>query len=211
MPGGRFVQARGMAGELVLYDNPTSSNARKVRCLLGELGLTARRVDVPLEGDRPAWYRDVHPFATVPTLVDGDLTLIESNTMLRYLADREGRDDLYPREPAARARVDQLLDVLSLAIRPALWEVELRTYYATDPVPPAELDEAVGALHAVLEGWERLIESDGYLTGTFSIADIAATARMWLIPRLPVDRDRVPKTSRMLDTVGARPAFRAAL
>lgn len=198
-------------GDLMLYDNRRSSNARKVRFLLGELGLKARLVDVPLDGERPEWYRDVHPFATVPTLVDGDLVLVESNTILRYLADREGRDDLYPREPAARARVDQLLDVLSLAIRPALWEVELRTYYAEGPVSQAEVTAAVRELESVLGGWERLIDADGYLTGAFSIADIAATARMWLLPKLPIDLDGAPYTRRMLDVVGARPALQAAL
>ena len=200
-----------MADDLVLYDNRGSSNARKVRFLLGELGLEARLVDVPLDAERPEWYHDVHPFATVPTLVDDDLVLVESNTMLRYLADREGRDDLYPRDPAARARVDQLLDVLSLAIRPALWEVELRSYYAQGPVPQAEITEAVRGLESVLAGWEQLIGADGYVTGAFSIADIAATARMWLLPKLPIDLGGAPNTQRMLDVVGARPAFQAAL
>jgi glutathione S-transferase len=200
-----------MGDDLVLYDNRGSSNARKVRFLLGELGLDARLVDVPLDEERPEWYRDVHPFATVPTLVDGDLVLVESNTILRYLADREGRGDLYPRDPAARARVDQLLDVLSLAIRPALWELELRTYYAAGPVPEAELTDAVRGLESVLAGWERLIEADGYVTGAFSIADIAATARMWLLPTLPIDLGGAPNTRRMLDVVGARPALLAAL
>lgn len=204
-------QAQRMTQDLILYDNRESSNARKVRFMLGEIGIEARLVDVPLEGERPDWYRDIHPFATVPTLVDGDLVLVESNTMLRYLADREGRDDLYPRDPAARARVDQLLDVLSLAIRPALWEVELRSYYAAGPVPQAELAEAVLGLASVLAGWERLIKADGYATGAFSIADIAATARMWLLPTLPIDLAGAPKTQKLLEVVGARPALQAAL
>ncbi len=199
-----------MPSSLVLYDNRASSNALKVRFMLNELGLEAELVDVPLSGERPQWYRKIHPFATVPCLIDGDLCLVESNTILRYLADREGRDDLYPRDPAARARVDQLLDVLSLAIRPALWEVELRTYYATAPVAAAEVAEAVRDLDAALAGWEGLIEPGGYATGAFSIADIAAVARMWLVPELPVDLSGVPKTRSMLQVVGTRPALLTA-
>ena len=195
----------------VLYNNRGSSNALKVRFLLNELGITADLVDVPISGERPSWYRRIHPFASVPCLVDGDLRIVESNTILRYLADREGRDDLYPQAPAGRARVDQLLDVLSLAIRPVLWEVELRTYYATDAVPRDDVDVAVRHLQDALAAWEELIEPHGYLTGAFSIADIAAAARMWLMPKLPVDLARAPKTQRMLEVVGARPALRAAL
>jgi glutathione S-transferase len=200
-----------MADELTLYDNRGSSNARKVRFLLAELDLPVRLIEIPLDGPRPDWYHAIHPFGTVPTLVDGDLVLVESNTMLRYLADRQGRDDLYPRQAGARARVDQLLDVLSLAIRPALWEVELRTYYASASVPEDELASAVGDLETVLAGWERLIEGEGYVTGAFSIADIAATARLWLLPKLPVAPAVAPKSFRMLDVVGGRAAFQSAL
>ena len=50
--------------------------------------------------------------------------LSESNAILRYLANREGRHDLYPADPAARARVDMMLDRFSLTLRPALFQVE---------------------------------------------------------------------------------------
>lgn len=202
-----------MGDGLVLYDNLGSSNARKVRFLLGELGLQAESIEVPIVDPRPDWYRDIHPFETVPCLIDGDVVLIESNTILRYLADREGRADLYPRESAARARVDQLLDVLSLSLRPRLWEVELRTYYAADPdeIPEAELAEARDHLDDVLARWERLIDAGGYVAGRFSIADVAATARLWLLPQVGMDLGRYPGTAAMLATVGARPAFQAAL
>lgn len=200
-----------MAATLVLYDNPGSSNALKVRFLLNELGLTADLIKVPLDDERPDWYREVHPFGTVPCLVDGDLRLVESNTMLRYLAGREGRDDLYPRELRARARVDELLDALSLSVRPALWELELRSYYATSPYPPHEVAAAREGLSRTLRGWEELIEPGGSATGSFSIADIAATARLWLLPKLPIDITPFAKTRQMLDTVSARPAYQAAL
>jgi glutathione S-transferase len=202
---------------LVLYDNPDSSNARKARVMLGELALAYRSVLVPLTGDRPEWYRAIHPYATVPALVDGDLVIVESNTILRYLADREGRDDLYPTAPAARARVDQLLDLLSLTLRPALWELELCTHYADNrhysPVPPSPDDVAAArvGLEEALGGWERLIADGGYVTGTFCIADIAAAARMYLLPTLPFDLSWFPKTRQMLETVSARPAFCAAI
>ena len=88
---------------IVLYDNPASSNAMKVRFLLAELGLEYERKHVPLAHPRPDWYRAIYPFGTVPFFEDGDLRLGESNAILRYLANREGRTDLYPTEPAARA------------------------------------------------------------------------------------------------------------
>ena len=76
---------------IVLYDNLASSNAMKVRFLLAELGLPYERRHVPLAHPRPDWYRARYPFGTVPFFEDGDLELGESNAILRYLANREGR------------------------------------------------------------------------------------------------------------------------
>lgn len=194
----------------VLYDNPGSSNGLKVRFLLAELGREVRRVVVPLGPDRPAWYRDVHPFATVPCLVDGDLVLVESNTILRYLADRAGRADLYPRDPAERARVDQLLDALSLQVRPALWEAELLTIYGDGGLDAARSTGVLDDLADVLGAWDRLLATAGYATGRFSIADCAIAARLTNLTRMPIDLARFPATWRLLETVCARPAFLAA-
>ena len=113
-----------MDPDLTLYDNPDSTNALKVRILLAELAQEARSIAVPLEGERRAEYLDLHPFGLIPTLVDGDLVVTESNTALRYLAERAGRWDLRGSDPRERARVDVVLDSLSLEVRPHLWAVE---------------------------------------------------------------------------------------
>jgi len=189
---------------LKLYDNAESTNALKVRFLLAELGLAYEKVEVPLD-PKPAWYADVHPFNLVPTLVDGDLVLTESNTALRYLASREGRDDLYPADPARRARIDQLLDSLSLEVRPALWAAEEPVLYGT-PEP----DDWRTPLAEALAGYERLVADDGYAAGAFSIADCAIAGRMWHLPELPLDLGAYPRIERCLSLAMARPAFAAA-
>ena len=51
-----------------------------------------------------AAYLKLNPNGKVPTLVDGDTVIWESNTILRYLADKHKKDALYPADPAARTR-----------------------------------------------------------------------------------------------------------
>jgi glutathione S-transferase len=190
---------------LTLYDNADSTNALKVRFGLAELGLAYQRITVPLD-TKPAWYRDIHPFGLVPTLVDGDVIVTESNTALRYLADREGRDDLYPRAAAARAHIDGLLDSLSLEVRPALWAAEEVVIYGT-----SRDGDWRPALYAALSAYDRLIARAAEALGPFSIADCAIAGRMQHLDRLPIDRGAYPHLIGRLDAARVRPAYSAAL
>ena len=191
---------------LTLYDHPGSSNALKVRFLLAELGLAAELVHVQLDGARPASYLALHPFGTIPCLVDGDLVVTESNAMLRYLARREGRDDLYPADPRLGARIDMLLDALSLQLRPLLWAVEECVVYGVRPLEPAVLAE----LEAGLAAWERLLAANDELAARFTIADIGIAGRLSQISALPVGTATIPRTLALLERAMARPAFAAA-
>jgi glutathione S-transferase len=203
---------------IVLYDNPASSNAMKVRFLLAELGLPYERRHVPLAQPRPDWYRDRYPFGTVPFFEEGDLELGESNAILRYLANREGRTDLYPIEPAARAAVDWALDAWSTQFRGALFPAERIGLMATpiddggsrpEDADQAELHAAIDAARPKFDIMEGFVADNGTVVGTFTLADIAFAPVLWRWYRLPVSFDAWPKVALLRDTVTARPAFSA--
>ena len=78
-----------------LYGTPLSHFTRKVRILLAEL-------DVPFDFERVAGVLETSPAAyggnplmRVPTLVDGDQTLIESDHIARYLVGRHDPGDRF--------------------------------------------------------------------------------------------------------------------
>jgi glutathione S-transferase len=203
---------------LVLYDNPTSSNALKVRFLLAELGLEYERVTVPLARPRPDWYLQRYPFGTIPFLEDGDLRLGESNAILRYLANRERRTDLYPDEPAARARVDWALDAWSTQIRGGLFPAERVGLMRGDgdwSGRPEDADqdalaEALEAARRPLGLAEGFVADNGTVVGTFTIADCAFAPVLWRWYRFPLSFEPWPKLARLRDTVTVRPSFAAA-
>lgn len=194
-----------MTAPLRLHDHPDSTNALKVRFLLAEMGTPYERVPTPMGSEPAGTAESASPFGLVPVLEDGDFVLTESNTILRYLADREGRDDLYPREARARARVDERMDALSFQVRSALWPVE--EAHATATVPA----NALTALSSALAGFDALIAENGTCTGSFSIADCAAMGRLVHLPELPIDLAGTPHLARLVRDLAARPAFRAAL
>ena len=71
-----------------LLGRKTSGNVQKVLFLLEELRIPYTREDYGRQFDNTQTdaYRTLNPNTKVPTLIDGDLVIWESNTILRYLA-----------------------------------------------------------------------------------------------------------------------------
>ena len=90
----------------------TSGNVQKVIWLLEEIGLPYKREDYGRQfnntGD--AAYLKLNPNGKVPTLVDGDTVIWESNSILRYVCNKQGGHALYPSDPAARSQVERWMD-----------------------------------------------------------------------------------------------------
>ncbi len=198
-----------------------SSNALKVRFLLAELGLEYQRRHVALARPRPDWYTRVNPFGGVPTLEDGDLQLAESNAIARYLATREGREDLYPVDPTRRARVDWALDAWSTSTRPALFRLELPVLFETgdfetgafhpERADAAKVERALPGAAEALACFERFAEEDGTVCGGgFTIADACVAPVLFRSLALPLSFEDYPRLVRIRETVMARPAFAAA-
>jgi glutathione S-transferase len=92
---------------LELYHNNMSSCAQKVRVALAEKGLDWKGHHLNLRaGDqqRPEYLR-LNPKGVVPTLIDGDKVIRESNVILEYLDDAFPSPPLLPSDPYGRARV----------------------------------------------------------------------------------------------------------
>src|SRR5262245_19677010 len=76
----------------------TSGNVQKVVWRLEELGTPYKREDYgrQFNNTQDAAYLGLNPNGKVPTLVDGDTVVWESNTILRYICNKQGRNDIYP-------------------------------------------------------------------------------------------------------------------
>jgi glutathione S-transferase len=90
----------------------TSSNVQKVLWCLAEMGHAFEQEDYggPFGKTRDAAYLQMNPNATVPTCIDGDVVLWESNTILRYLCNTERCETLYPADTIRRAMVERWMD-----------------------------------------------------------------------------------------------------
>ena len=160
---------------LKVYGRANSINVRKVLWMLGELGLPFEREDWG-RGFRPTAdpvFRAINPVGVVPVIDDGDFRLRESNTIVRYLADKHGRADLYPKDLQQRATVESWMDWASTefaeGMRPVFHGLVVRNPAFAGMVEGAA--KAWGAQMQVLD--DHLAKNGPYVTGqAFTIGDI---------------------------------------
>lgn len=193
---------------LKLLGRATSGNVQKVMFLLGELGLPHTREDYGRQFGNTATpeYGDMNPTRKVPTLVDGDLAIWESNTILRYLAAKAG-STLLPADPGPRTQVERWMDWMLAALNPVYL-----AGFRDAKKPEAERGPAVGKdLHAELAILEAQLTRHEWAAGpAFSLADIALGPVVVRCMAFPFGMPALPALETWRDRLRARPAFTSA-
>jgi glutathione S-transferase len=179
---------------LILYATPLSANGRKALAVSQHLELTPQVVLINVyrgEG-RAAEYLAVNPQGKVPSLVDGNLMLWESNAILQYLAEAHGDYRLWSRDPRRRADLSRWLFWEAAHWQPTLGDV-LRPVVAqklglTPGAPPAHADyenPTFRSLAQLLDGQlasGRFIGGDELTLPDFAIAAMMTYARVAAFP-----------------------------
>jgi glutathione S-transferase len=154
---------------LRLLGRATSGNVQKVLWLLEELGLEYQREDYGRQfgNTADAGYLSLNPTGKVPTLVDGDTVVWESNTILRYLCACEGSQFL-PTKPAARAAAELWMDWQLASLNGPYLDV-----FRESKKSEAERGPNLAKFADALAEQLRLL--DGHLTGRDWLGDGAMT------------------------------------
>jgi glutathione S-transferase len=94
-----------------LYMHPVSTGVRMVRLLLAEYAIACDEelVDISKGAQHQEPYASLNPNRLVPMLVDDDLRLTETATILRYLAEKYELP-CYPKDPKKRAKINEMID-----------------------------------------------------------------------------------------------------
>jgi glutathione S-transferase len=202
---------------LTIWGRANSVNVQKVLWCAEELGLSYQRIDAGMAFGRNTEpdYLAMNPNGRVPTLVDGDFVLWESNSIMRYFALAYGQGSaVYPVAPKARAAVDRWLDwtlsTLQPVDRPVFWAlvrtpVEKRDMAAIQK--DADAEAVVWRITDAQLATRKFIEGD-----QFTLADIAlgAYARRWFGVE-GVTKPALPHLERWFAQFAARPGFQKFL
>lgn len=196
---------------LKLLGRQTSGNVQKVLFLLHEAGIAHVREDYGRQFGNTTTdvYRAMNPNAKVPTLVDGEVVVWESNTILRYLAAKHA-PALHGETPAERSEVERWMDWLLAQLNaPYLAMFREAKKPAAERAPDfaaqlAEMNGLLGILDARLAGAEWLA------LGRLTLADIALAPIVARCLDFPVERPALPALEAWRARIAARPAFAKA-
>lgn len=192
---------------LTLYDSAISGNAYKVRLLLSQLGLAAKRIEMNVDdgSTRTPDFLKVNRNGKVPAIVLEDGTaLSESDAVLYYFA--EGTP-LWPAAKLDRARVLQWMFFEQYNHEPTIavvrhWVAHLGKTPANEPALPAK----IAAGYRALDVMEDHLASHSYFVGDrYSIADIALYAYTHVAHEGGFDLGRYPGITAWLGRVASQP------
>jgi len=197
---------------LRILGRPNSYNTQKVLWLLDELGTPFSLELAGLEHgvNHTAEYNKLNPNELVPTLIEDDFVLWESNSILRYVAMKFGNGRFLPPDPRDRARAERWLDwaltTLAPSITPAFWGLIRSKPEQRDSV---RIEEAVKKTNHALAMLDRYLGETPYVGGKdISIGDIPVGILAYRFFSLPIERHRLPHLEAWYKRLCERPVYR---
>ena len=198
---------------LRILGKASSINVRKVLWTCAELQIPFEREDWG-SGFKPTDTADflaLNPCAMVPVIQDGDFTLWESNSIIRYLVARSGGSPLYPADPRTRARIDQWIDWQASELNRS-WSYAFLSLVRKSPEhqEPAALANGIEQWSKSMQILDRQLATTGaYVSGEqFSLADIpiGLSVNRWF--ETPLKHPHLPAVSAYYDRLNEREGFR---
>lgn len=190
---------------MVLFSDSKSPSCHRVR-------LVAKEKDIPMDvievdaDNLPEDLLELNPYATLPTLVDRDLTIYDPQVIIEYLDERFPHPPLMSVDPISKARARQMLR-----------QIETEWYPLVEAITSSADEDEVKTARRDLQ--ERLIQlipvfehKPFFMSDDYSLVDISMAVMLWRLQYLGID---LPKSAKPIfdyaDKIIAREMFAESL
>lgn len=191
----------------------TTPNGYKVLIFLEELKIPYRIIPINIsKGEQfGSEFLEISPNNKIPAIIDSDpksgnepIEIFESGAILLYLAEKTAQ--FVPLELAARTDVLKWLFWQMSSLGPMLGQYQFFHQYAEKRVPSAieRYKKETERLFSVLN---KNLENSQYISGEYSIADIACYPWILKYSFLGLQIDNFPSLKRWIDQLAVRPAI----
>ncbi len=192
---------------MTFYSDDRDHYCHRVRIVLAEKGVSVDVVDVdPM--NLPEDLVSMNPYQSLPTLIDRDLVLYESNVMAEYLDERFPHPPLLPVYPVARAQ-SRLLN----------YRIQ-RDWCGYVDLLMSESGDEMAREKARKELLESLIavspifgEKPFFMSDEFTLVDCSVAAILWRLPVMGIElpRNKCEQLYQYSQRLFERDSFRASL
>lgn len=195
---------------ITFYYN-AAPNPMKVALFLeeAELEYTPIPVDTRKGEQFAPDYLALNPNAKVPTIVDGDAVIFDSNAILLYLAEKTQRFLPEPMDQATRGQMLSWLMFVASGIGPYSGQAVHFRHFAPEPKEYAlnRYDFEAERHWKILD--DRLSQQLYMLGSNYTLVDIAVWGWVRMLPLVMGGEqawEKFPNLKRLLDEINARPA-----
>ncbi|MBI2338789.1 MAG: glutathione S-transferase family protein [Deltaproteobacteria bacterium] len=196
--------------KIILYDNLLSQNSYKVKLALSQLQVDheVRQVDLKGGEQKKEWFLKLNPNGQVPTLVDGDYAIWESNSILLYLGRKFAPNNLIPQDLQTLGKMLEWMMFEACKLSRYIGAARFLTrFMPKEKVNQDELSrtrKSAGGNLAVLNG--HLAKND-YLAGSYTLADIACYGQICVAQEGALDLSAYPAIVNWMKRVESTPNF----
>jgi GST-like protein len=185
-----------------------SPNPMKVALALEEMGLAYEPVPVDTrKGDQFAPdFLSINPNGKVPAIVDGEVTVFDSNAILLHLAEKTGQ--FLPSDAKGRGEFLSWLMFVATGVGPFSGQAVHFRHFAPEPVPYANTRYQYEAdrHYSILD--QRLAQRPYVAGDSYTVVDMDVWGWARMVPFILGDEawSRFPNLRRLFDEISGRPA-----
>jgi glutathione S-transferase len=196
-----------------VWGRRSSVNVQKVLWTLAELDIPFARETVggSFGGNRDADFLRMNPNGLIPVILDGDVTMFESNAIVRYLAARYRAGLLRPKDHKSLALAEQWMEWQQTTLYPKVQDI----FWNNVRLPAEKRDAAAvaAAEHAIVEPLRiadrHLAQHDWFAGDRLSFGDIVMGCVFWRYMALDCTKPDLPHVMEWLAALKTREAYRA--
>jgi len=195
-----------------VFGRRNAYNVQKVLWTVSEIGAEFEHIDIgSVNGqlDTPE-FLELNPHARIPVLVDGDTTVWESNTIVRYLSAKYVSGKLWPETPAHRSLADRWMDWELATLQPDFIDL-FWSYYRTPPEKRdnKSVEQSLVRCERHFKMLNTHLENNLYLGGeSFSMGDIPCAVSLYRYFEMGLSVSRPENVISWYERLLKRPGFK---
>ena len=166
---------------MALFSDPTDHYCQRVRIVLEEKGISSEIIDTD-KNNINADILEVSPYSTLPVLVDRDVCLYDSVTLMEYLDERFPHPPLLPVYPVSRANIRLYIKRIAndwCTVFDRLVDEKLKD---------AEEKKLKKQLKALIVGANPIFkEKPFFMNEEFSLVDCCIAPILWRLPQVGIE------------------------